>query len=222
MFCPQCGQKNPDGFRFCGHCGVPLPVVAQPAPSANAAAPFDRPPVTMPPPPSGQAYQPWGPAAVPPATSGYAPLPFATAEYGVARSMEYKGVGPRFGAIVIDNIVMAIAGVILGVLLMMAGLSPETEEYADTTSLLCLVLAFGYYSFFEGVFGGTIGKLLLGMRVVNAEGRNCGLGRALVRNLLRIIDALPFAYIVGAALVDSSDKRQRLGDRVAKTYVVAR
>lgn len=105
---------------------------------------------------------------------------------------------------------------------MMAGLSPETEEYADTTSLLCLVLAFGYYSFFEGVFGGTIGKLLLGMRVVNAEGRNCGLGRALVRNLLRIIDALPFAYIVGAALVDSSDKRQRLGDRVAKTYVVAR
>lgn len=131
-------------------------------------------------------------------------------------------MGPRFGAIVIDNIVMAIAGVILGVLLMMAGLSPETEEYADTTSLLCLVLAFGYYSFFEGVFGGTIGKLLLGMRVVNAEGRNCGLGRALVRNLLRIIDALPFAYIVGAALVDSSDKRQRLGDRVVKTYVVAR
>src|SRR6266536_4274604 len=22
--CPQCGQENPEGFRFCGSCGAPL------------------------------------------------------------------------------------------------------------------------------------------------------------------------------------------------------
>src|SRR5262245_13979002 len=24
--CPQCGQENPEGFRFCGSCGSPLAV----------------------------------------------------------------------------------------------------------------------------------------------------------------------------------------------------
>jgi uncharacterized RDD family membrane protein YckC len=44
---------------------------------------------------------------------------------------------------------------------------------------------------------------------------------ALVRNVLRFVDVLPFAYIVGAVIIWSGGpKRQRLGDRVAKTVVV--
>ncbi len=31
MTCPNCGQRNPDGFRFCGACAAPLPAQA-PAP----------------------------------------------------------------------------------------------------------------------------------------------------------------------------------------------
>jgi uncharacterized RDD family membrane protein YckC len=42
---------------------------------------------------------------------------------------------------------------------------------------------------------------------------------ALIRNILRIVDGL-FVYLVGAILVWKSDKRQRLGDRVAHTVVV--
>src|SRR5438128_12439826 len=26
--CPGCGQQNPEGFRFCGACGRPLPATA--------------------------------------------------------------------------------------------------------------------------------------------------------------------------------------------------
>jgi uncharacterized RDD family membrane protein YckC len=40
--------------------------------------------------------------------------------------------------------------------------------------------------------------------------------------VLRIVDALPVAYLVGAIFVWTSDKRQRLGDRVAHTVVVPR
>lgn len=27
MNCPQCGGANPDGKRFCGDCGAPLPLI---------------------------------------------------------------------------------------------------------------------------------------------------------------------------------------------------
>ncbi len=45
-------------------------------------------------------------------------------------------------------------------------------------------------------------------------------GRSLVRNLLRIIDSLPFFYIVGLILVASTEKRQRIGDMAASSIVI--
>ena len=30
LLCGQCGQENPDGFRFCGGCGVALAEAAPP------------------------------------------------------------------------------------------------------------------------------------------------------------------------------------------------
>ena len=34
MFCPKCGEKNPDGAKFCAKCGAPF----APAPAVPAAA----------------------------------------------------------------------------------------------------------------------------------------------------------------------------------------
>ncbi len=50
-----------------------------------------------------------------------------------------------------------------------------------------------------------------------------GPGQSLVRNLARLIDALPYVipYLVGAVVVSGSSTRQRLGDRWAKTVVIA-
>jgi uncharacterized membrane protein YvbJ len=33
MFCPNCGDGNPDEARFCGKCGRPMPAVAAAGPS---------------------------------------------------------------------------------------------------------------------------------------------------------------------------------------------
>ena len=46
-------------------------------------------------------------------------------------------------------------------------------------------------------------------------------GAALVRNLLRLVDAL-FFYLVGAIFALASPRGQRLGDRAAHTLVVRR
>jgi hypothetical protein len=44
MFCPQCGEKNPDNGKFCSSCGAALTAAAVPAarPAKTAAAKGER------------------------------------------------------------------------------------------------------------------------------------------------------------------------------------
>jgi uncharacterized RDD family membrane protein YckC len=81
-------------------------------------------------------------------------------------------------------------------------------------------VAFLYYILLEGLAGATVGKRLLKLKVVRENGLPCGIGPAIVRNILRIVDELPFLYIIGMILISRSDKKQRLGDRFAKTIVI--
>src|SRR5262249_54977723 len=81
-------------------------------------------------------------------------------------------------------------------------------------ALALFALWFGYFVVTEATLGATVGKLLVGLRVLRADGGRVGWGASLVRNALRLID-LSFAGLVGAALMWLSPWRQRLGDRVA-------
>jgi uncharacterized RDD family membrane protein YckC len=69
--------------------------------------------------------------------------------------------------------------------------------------------------------GMTLGKRIVGIRVVDEEGDVAGFGAAIVRNLLRLVDGL-FFYLVGAIFALTSPRGQRLGDRAAHTLVVRR
>jgi uncharacterized RDD family membrane protein YckC len=68
--------------------------------------------------------------------------------------------------------------------------------------------------------GRTIGKKILGLKVVSVDGTRPGVGRIAIRTLFRLVDWLPFFNLVGFILVVSLKSRQRLGDLVAKTVVV--
>ncbi|MDX2054588.1 MAG: RDD family protein [Polyangiaceae bacterium] len=68
--------------------------------------------------------------------------------------------------------------------------------------------------------GQTIGKRLFGIRVVDAEGMKLKVSQLILRNLLRMADMLPLAYVVGGAAMLLSKKAQRLGDFAAGTVVV--
>jgi uncharacterized RDD family membrane protein YckC len=68
--------------------------------------------------------------------------------------------------------------------------------------------------------GQSVGKKLLGLRVVEASGMRLELPQVIVRNLMRFIDALPLLYLVGAAACVLNRRRQRLGDLVAGTVVI--
>jgi uncharacterized RDD family membrane protein YckC len=69
--------------------------------------------------------------------------------------------------------------------------------------------------------GQTLGKMVVGIKVVREDGSPVGIWQALVRSVLRVVDGL-FVGVVGALLIATSRKQQRLGDRVARTIVVRR
>ena len=89
--------------------------------------------------------------------------------------------------------------------------------------LLLFLLNWWYPVLFEVLNQGrTPGKQLLGLRVVHQDGTPVGWGAALLRNLLRFVDMLPFAYCLGLLSSLAHPAFKRLGDIAAGTLVVYR
>jgi uncharacterized RDD family membrane protein YckC len=133
---------------------------------------------------------------------------------------DYQGIGSRLAAQIVDGIVLLIVFLLLGAA-MFGGFTFELYG-AEALSFQAVyaLIGFLYFIVLEGVQGATLGKIAMKIRVVREDGSSCGLGPSIVRNILRIVDILPFLYIVGMILIARSGKKQRLGDRVAKTVVV--
>ncbi len=97
-----------------------------------------------------------------------------------------------------------------------------TSTESGTQTLISL----GYLAFFivlQGLAGGSPGKLLTGLRVVDERGQRAGIGRSLVRTLLWVVDGAPwFLPLVGFIVGLTSTGHRRVGDMAAKTYVVSR
>lgn len=131
---------------------------------------------------------------------------------------EYAGLGSRFIALLIDSFILAL---VVGIFLATTDYSfSDPAEYGlGLVPLLTIGAVFLYFTMMEGFLGATIGKMVFRVKVVKEDGSACGIGAALVRNLLRIVDGI-FFYVVGAVLIVRSQKRQRLGDRIAKTVVI--
>ncbi len=91
---------------------------------------------------------------------------------------------------------------------------------SDPICIVFLLIIFAYFVLMEAYVGWTIGKRVLGMRVVDTRGNKIGLSRSLIRNLFRLVDGLPVLSILGIVLIAFSPRGQRLGDYVAKTFVV--
>jgi len=87
--------------------------------------------------------------------------------------------------------------------------------------LVYFVASMAYGMAFEWYWRGqTLGKRLFGLRVVDAQGLHLRPAQVVLRNLIRAIDMLPLAYLVGAVACLLSRKGQRLGDLAANTVVL--
>ncbi len=140
-----------------------------------------------------------------------------------ASSLAYADVGERFVAILIDTIILLIVTAIitfpLGILSFPFG-NPMGFIFGGF-QIISWLLWIGYFTYFEGTTGRTWGKQLTNLKVVDVTtGEPVEFGRAFLRNILRIVDWLPFLYIVGIILISTSERKQRLGDMLTRTAVV--
>jgi len=130
---------------------------------------------------------------------------------------EREVVVHRVAAAVLDAVIIAMMmGMAAALLVGLSALEPGSfPVYAAMP-----VVGFFYYFLLEGFTGQTIGKRILGIAVVKADGSPCTYPASFVRNLLRAVDAMPFFYLVGLVTMALSDRKQRIGDHAAGTVVV--
>ena len=86
--------------------------------------------------------------------------------------------------------------------------------------LLTFLLSWLYTTLFEALTGATPGKRLFGLTVVHENATPVSPSGALVRNLLRGVDSLPFLNLVGLVTMMLDGRFRRLGDLAAGTLVV--
>ena len=68
--------------------------------------------------------------------------------------------------------------------------------------------------------GQTVGKKVLGLRVIDERGLKLRASQVVIRNLLRFVDMLPLCYALGGTVSLFNSRSQRLGDLAAGTVVV--
>jgi len=140
--------------------------------------------------------------------------------------LRYNVTGTRIVAALIDMVVIAALFVFMALAWGDVG---KTTTNGSTSYhmylwngpfLLFLLAGFAYFFLFEGLFAATLGKIVLGLRIVDVDGSACSWTAVFIRNILRFIDGLPILYLVGLISVAVTEKKQRLGDMAAHTLVV--
>jgi len=192
--CAKCGTPAAPGTKFCESCGAPLPATSQPAQGSASAA--------------------------------------SVSAYGTPEpQVQYQGVAIRFVAFLIDGIITGIITYIL--VFLFTGSAIAIDASTGAVSLgpaypayyvaLGIVIALLYFTLLLGRYGQSVGMMAVKIKVVSeADSAQITYGAAFIRTLLLYIDQIPYVipYLLGAILIWTSDKKQRLGDRVAHTVVV--
>jgi len=144
---------------------------------------------------------------------------------GVTLEVTLAGAGSRFAAGVIDQLLRW--SLLLALVLLLAVLKDRIggDEYSGLAVagivVAVFLVQFGFDVVFETLASGrTPGKRWTGLRVVKKGGTPIGFLASALRNILRIVDALPGFYLVGILFVLFTQNNQRLGDLAAGTIVV--
>ncbi|ABU59497.1 RDD family protein [Roseiflexus castenholzii] len=136
---------------------------------------------------------------------------------------DLAGIGSRFLAAIVDSALIALAeSALFFALAQIAG----AMEFAESVLIaigaaLGFAILWGYYIAFELTWNGqSPGKRLIGLRVVSEGGRPITVTGSIIRNLIRIVDFLPFLYGIGVIAMFIDGQARRLGDLAAGTLVV--
>ncbi len=162
------------------------------------------------------------------------PIPFTS------MNTNYAGFWLRFVAYIIDGLILGCVQFILimpvlavfGVGIVSRAKELESGDEAAAMSFVATFMAFFvlyqivfwilqilYHSFMESSkFQGSVGKLALGIKVTDMDGNKVEFGKAIVRNLSKILSH--YIAFIGYIMAAFTDKKQALHDMIASALVI--
>jgi uncharacterized RDD family membrane protein YckC len=193
---PMPAQLIPD-TAYCSECGRPFPS-AQLVPIGNASVCAQCKPVFL------QRIREGGQAL------------------GVRR---YAGFWIRFVAYIIDMVILGVGTLIVDIPLQMAAggalLGSSTSAAFGLLGVLALVnfaILFAYEIYFVGTRGATPGKMILGLKIIRADGSPLSFGLAAGRYLAFLLNS--FTLFIGYIMAGFDDQKRALHDRICDTRVI--
>jgi len=150
----------------------------------------------------------------------------------------YAGFASRAVAIVIDyTIIFLVGAVSIGAISVFLDLAtvqrfiqwvnailPGFERIfvwltsARFAAIFVVLLGYAYFIFFFSTTGQTIGKAIMGLRVVTTDGKRMGVKRSFIRTLCYAVSLAPLG--LGFLWVLGEDRRRAWHDKIAHTYVL--
>lgn len=151
---------------------------------------------------------------------------------------EYAGFWIRFGANIIDGIIIGIPTGILTSIVSFIWFNSSVQEtmlepdYEPTGGevlafmggtfimlFLAILISFLYYTLLHSSkWQGTVGKKLLNIKVINLHGERISFGKASGRYFATILSGIIF--YIGYIMAGFTEKKQALHDMIAGTLVV--
>lgn len=140
----------------------------------------------------------------------------------VSFDFQIAGLGTRAIAQIIDLLIVALVEVAV----LFSGFGAGTVTNSSTVGGLVIIVfsfinVFGYFWASEALWSGqTVGKKAFRLRAVGDRGEPLTFMQAGIRNIVRIVDFLPYGYGIGMIVLFANGKGKRLGDLAAGTLVV--
>jgi uncharacterized RDD family membrane protein YckC len=202
IYCNRCGSQNSALAKFCANCGTPFSSETQPAASPAAASEFS-------PRPQSPA---WPPALT----------------YPSVPTVRYGGFWIRFVAVIIDGILVGI--VVWPVALMMTvaiGLAGHSVSMPGIgINLVSVIVRLAFSGLVKWIYEAsmesssrqaTVGKMALGLKVTDLEGKRISFARASGRHFAKYISGM--ILLIGYIMAGFTERKQALHDMIAGTLV---
>ena len=201
IYCNRCGAQNSALARFCANCGNPF------TPDATAIAP------AMP-----EMAPPQSPVAQ-----------TAAAAHGAATApVRYGGFWIRFVAVIIDFLVVGIfVGPISAMIALAIGVAGGLVAMPTIgVHLVRGIVGFAFSACANWIYEAamessskqaTLGKMALGLKVTDLEGRRISFARATGRHFAKLLSGM--ILLVGYIMAGFTERKQALHDMIAGTLV---
>jgi uncharacterized RDD family membrane protein YckC len=143
-------------------------------------------------------------------------------------SLEYAGVGIRFGARMIDSLVLVVVFIVLAALIIPSfARAGGVRPWLTGTFLMVIIVAAALYEVLMLRYrGATVGKIACGIKVVRPDGRGLGWSVSLSRFFMWnvVTNGIPYVNfvltLVSTIMVGMDNESRALHDRVCDTRVV--